>query len=175
MRRTEGVFMLTVLGMLLSIPVQAQESDRHQFYYGYGVLSRAWLAEKLGDVFLNSFGIKSSANSQGVQQLAYNYTVSHGWMLHLAHTHEPFTHGEAMSANLVGIRKEYRHDDQWAVYWGVATGKATYSYSGSSPANHYTALQLDLGVRISQGPWFAYGNVGMGEAGGLGVGVGASF
>ena len=61
------------------------------------------------------------------------------------------------------------------MYWGVSTGRATYSYSGTSPDDHYTALQLDLGVRLSRGQWFVFGNVGVGEAGGLGLGVGAEF
>lgn len=160
---------------VLNAPVLAADSSRHQIYYGYGVMSRAWVAEKLTDILLDDFGIKSSGNSRGVNQLGYNFEVKEGWMLHLARTEESFSHGEAMTANLIGVRKEYRDAGRGAVYWGVSTGRATYSYSGTSPDDHYTALQLDLGVRLSRGPWFAFGNVGVGEAGGLGLGVGAEF
>lgn len=161
----------------LTTPVMADSGSRHQIYYGYGVMSRAWVAEKLTDILLDDFGIKSSGNSRGVNQLGYNFEVKNGWMLHLARTNESFSHGEAMTANLIGVRKEYRDAGRGAVYWGVSTGRATYSYSGTSPDDHYTALQLDLGLRISlgRGPWFAFGNVGLGEAGSLGVGVGAGF
>lgn len=169
--------LLLPLLMALASPALADDGGRHQIYYGYGVMSRAWIAEKVADFFLSDFGIKSSGNSRGVNQLGYNYEVKNGWMLHLARTEESFGHGEAMTANLIGVRKEYRDAGRGAVYWGVSTGRATYSYSGTSPDDHYTALQLDLGLRmkLGQGPWFAFGNVGLGEAGSLGVGVGAGF
>lgn len=160
---------------VLNAPVLAADSGRHQIYYGYGVMSRAWVAEKLTDILLDDFGIKSSGNSLGVNQLGYNFEVKNGWMLHLARTREAFDRGEAMTANLIGVRKEYRDAGRGAVYWGVSTGRATYSYSGTTPDDSYTALQLDLGLRLIRGPWFAYGNVGVGEAGSLGVGLGVSF
>ena len=89
----------------LTTPVMADSGSRHQIYYGYGVMSRAWVAEKLTDILLDDFGIKSSGNSRGVNQLGYNFEVKNGWMLHLARTREAFSHGEAMTANLIGVRK----------------------------------------------------------------------
>lgn len=173
---------LTAALLFSIVPTYAQntEQDRHQLYVGYGAYSARVLGEETLDfLFDDILGIKTQGGyggTSGVTRLGYNFRVKNDWMLHLEATQEHFSQSGDAKTSLIGFRKEYvQPGKDMAIYWGIAGGRYQYDYDSGAPSKHQMSWQIDLGLRANKGPLFGFVNLGLGDAGTLGAGIGVSF